>query len=487
MVPSSSPTEDARSLESLIVLSDVHLGSDLDDAPGAPRLSSRTSEVDADLAALLDHYALEPPPSGTWRLVVDGDLFDFLRARVHGRPGDDAFGTPLTEEERAHGLGGAAPHAVAKLDALVDRHPAVFSALRRFLDAGHAVTIIRGNHDVDLHWQAVQDRARERISGGDPTLGARVAFSPWFVYAEGLAFIEHGQQYDDLCAANNLLAPLSPIDTDRTEPGLCDVLNRFVVRPSKGLWEYGHEGRGGLGFLWYAAGIGIVEATRVGLRSLRALRALFQLRAARRGPNGAEARRIHEARVRGLAEANAWAEPRLAALLGLHVEPATNSALGIASCMLFDRVALALALGPTSLLCTFFGFWSFKFMIVGLVGIAAWVFGHRELTRIRRRNMAETLEARAADVAAITEVRYVVMGHTHGPRVVPLPRGEATYVNLGSWSEEALADGRPLERATRTHLVVDASTRTAELREWLPASERARAGAPYRAFVTSSP
>lgn len=475
------------SLESLIVLSDVHLGCDLDDAEGAVQLSSRTSEIDGDLVALLDHYASSPPAEGTWRLVLDGDLVDFLRARVHLRRGEraPAFGTPLTEEEKAHGLGGAEEHAAFKLDALADRHPAVFAALRRFIEARHAITVIRGNHDVDLHWPSVEERFRSRVAQDDAALRERVAFSPWFVYREGLAFIEHGQQYDDLCATNNLLAPLDPRDPSRTEYGMCDVLNRFVVRPSRGLWEYGHEGRGVLGFLWYGARIGVFEGARVFLRFARAVRALFTLRAGQLSPGGAEVRRIHDDRVRALAEANAWGEPRLRALLGLHAPPVTSTAFGILSSMLLDRVALALALAPMSIVCTFFGFWSFRFLIAGFVGMVAWIVGHRALTRLRHRDMSETLEARAADVAAITEVPFVVMGHTHKPRRVALAGGDATYVNLGSWSEESLANGRTLERATRTHLVIDAVTRTAELREWLRRPDRREGGGLYRVCVPS--
>lgn len=470
-------------LESLIVLSDVHLGCDVDDADDAHKLSSRTSEVDTDLVALLDYYGATPPEHGTWRLVIDGDLIDFLRARVLvPRPSEAPFGTPLTEEERAHGLGGAAEHAAAKLDAVVDRHPEVFAALGRFLAEGHAISIVRGNHDVDLHWDLVQSRLRRRVVGDDAALGARIEFSPWFVYREGLAYIEHGQQYDALCASNNLLAPLAPLDPTRTEPGLCDVLNRFVVRPSPGLWEFGHQGRGAIHFVLWGCALGVRDAVRVLARFARAVRALLGLRAAQRAPAAADVRALHAARVRALADDNAWAEPRLHALLALHVPPVTNTLFGVFSSLLLDRVALALALGPPSLLATFFGFWSTKYLVAGVIGLAAWWFGHFALTRLQRRDIEATLASRAADVAAITEVPFVVMGHTHGPRRVPLEGVDATYVNLGSWSEEADVEGRPLERASRTHLVLDASTRTAELRAWLPAAERV-AHEPFRRFV----
>ncbi|MBN9159551.1 MAG: hypothetical protein J0I07_01195, partial [Myxococcales bacterium] len=61
--------------ESLLVFSDVHLGSDLNDSgPSVPR----SARIDRDLAALLAHYRTLSPPADRWRLVIAGDFVDFV-------------------------------------------------------------------------------------------------------------------------------------------------------------------------------------------------------------------------------------------------------------------------------------------------------------------------------------------------------------------------------------------------------------------------
>jgi len=66
-------------MESLLVLSDVHLGSDLNDV-GEPIRRSRS--VDDDLVRLLAHYQKTGPPKGRWRLVFAGDFIDFIGMTV---------------------------------------------------------------------------------------------------------------------------------------------------------------------------------------------------------------------------------------------------------------------------------------------------------------------------------------------------------------------------------------------------------------------
>jgi hypothetical protein len=61
--------------ESLLILSDVHLGNDLNDLrPKGPGSRERRSQqVDVDLANLLAHYARTPPSGKRWRLVIEED------------------------------------------------------------------------------------------------------------------------------------------------------------------------------------------------------------------------------------------------------------------------------------------------------------------------------------------------------------------------------------------------------------------------------
>ena len=63
----------------LLVLSDLHLGQDLKASKGSQRLAeSRESRLDHELASFLDHHATHRAGSKPWRLVLNGDIVDFV-------------------------------------------------------------------------------------------------------------------------------------------------------------------------------------------------------------------------------------------------------------------------------------------------------------------------------------------------------------------------------------------------------------------------
>jgi hypothetical protein len=62
---------------------------------------------------------------------------------------------------------------------------------------------------------------------------------------------------------------------------------------------------------------------------------------------------------------------------------------------------------------------------------------------------------RAGRLVKLFPAAFVVMGHTHTPMQLPVAEGQATYVNVGSWSEaEETAGAAHGYRAARTHLVI---------------------------------
>jgi hypothetical protein len=99
---------------------------------------------------------------------------------------------------------------------------------------------------------------------------------------------------------------------------------------------------------------------------------------------------------------------------------------------------------------------------------------HDHLVARRELDAGRRMEARAASVARLFPAPFVVMGHTHVPKRIPLAHG-AVYINTGTWAEEADPHGLVTPPAPRTHLVVERADAAghavdvhAELRAWDP-------------------
>ena len=335
--------------ESLLILSDVHLGNDLNDLD--PDGIRRSEKVDTDLASLLAHYRRTPPTGKRWHLVIAGDFIDFIGMTI--LPRGRALDTEPSAEEREHGLGNAADHARVKLRAVAARHRVVFDALADFVAEGHALTIVHGNHDVEFHWDGVKEemlallletavsRGHATAGGSDAYLG-RIEFAPWFYYVGGVAYIEHGHQYDTLCSTENGLAPVSPLDPRRIARTFSDVLLRWVVRPTRGVPEYGHDKMGLVDYVLLGARMGFGGLVRLFVRYLSAVVELFRLRRAHLSEATRALRQEHERRMGLLAEKTRLGIERLRALAALQVPPVTRSAEKILASVLLDRLAVGL-------------------------------------------------------------------------------------------------------------------------------------------------
>lgn len=444
--------------ESLLVFSDVHLGSDLNDC--TPNVVHRSATIDRDLVLFLEHYRREKPSGDRWRIVIAGDFIDFIGMAI-AVPAELA--TAPNVEERAHGLGNASEHARLKLRRVAVRHADVFAELARFVAQGHALTLVHGNHDIEFHWDGVKDDLRALLQGHaekeqpglDPaSFQERIEFSPWFFYRDGVAYIEHGHQYDPFCSTEHVMAPLSPLDPRRIARGFTDVLLRYVVKPTLGMREHGHEHRGLLDYIAFGARLGLGGLIRLGTRFVIAIGELFRLRRACFTEAAQVLRAEHERRVALLSEASRIGMDRLRALLSLQVPPITQSVRGILASVLLDRLALAVASLFALCIVAVLGIYHGHALWAAVGVLAAWGLFHRHLSSQRHVDAAEMLLAKASQLSKLFPAAFVVMGHTHMP--VHVPAGTATYINLGSWAEEEDAgpSAAPAPRAPRTHLVI---------------------------------
>jgi UDP-2,3-diacylglucosamine pyrophosphatase LpxH len=475
--------------ESLLILSDVHLGNDLNDLATPGTRARRSEQVDVDLADLLAYYRRTPPSGARWRLVIAGDFIDFIGMAILPAERTGELATEPSDEEREHGLGNAADHGRLKLQAVAARHRIVFEAVAAFVADGHALTIVHGNHDVEFHWEGVQEDLKAllaclalgpRAENEDSVRAfmSRIEFAPWFYYAAGVAYVEHGHQYDTLCSTEHVMAPLSPLDPRRIARSFSDVLLRWVVRPTKGVPEYGHERLGLVDYVLMGARMGVGGLARLFGRFLAGVWELFRLRRAYLTEAAQAVRQEHEQRMAALAEKTRLGIEKLRALAALQVPPVTRSVSKILASVLLDRLALALGTGIALGSLALFGArhtWSWPAM--GIV-VATWIGAHRLLAARRRAWFGEkldndaTLVERAGHLARMFPAAFVVMGHTHTPAMMAVAEGAATYVNVGSW-HEAEGDAAAY-KAARTHLVIHPaeSGPKAEFLAWSEAGPR---------------
>jgi UDP-2,3-diacylglucosamine pyrophosphatase LpxH len=238
-----------------LFLSDLHLSEGMD--PRTGKLSRNEDFFyDAAFAGLLVHHvnafhvneraATQGRP---WKLVINGDIFDFLQVMALPQEGDELeqvtghrFRHQLTENEQLFGLGTSSRACVWKMAYIRDGHPLFFEALGWFLaHEGNELVLLRGNHDIELFWPAVQARLCELVADSycrwyeevragrrpdsplpfRPELpaqldaaeaGRRIHFPTWFYYEPGLFFVEHGSQYDPANAVVDFLDPVLPAD-----------------------------------------------------------------------------------------------------------------------------------------------------------------------------------------------------------------------------------------------------------------------------------
>lgn len=150
----------------LFVISDLHLG-------GAdPAMCSRPGVLADWIRGLPARLA----PDERLELLIAGDAVDFLAMP----PGESFTADPVA--------------AVAKLEAAMRGQPrAVFEALGAHCAAGHGLTIMVGNHDVELVFPAVQDALRRALGADDRVLRFSDDGSAWRL---GGVLVEHGNRYD---------------------------------------------------------------------------------------------------------------------------------------------------------------------------------------------------------------------------------------------------------------------------------------------------
>ncbi|MEZ4359785.1 MAG: hypothetical protein R3B48_06360 [Kofleriaceae bacterium] len=446
----------------MLIVSDLHFGEDL--LPGASAEKRRAVGLGASaFVDFLRHHARRRLDGKPWRLVVAGDLFDFMSVTLAAHRELPA----RSRDERLAGRTRSAAAGPARMREIAAAHQAVLAAMVRFAAAGNEIDILVGNHDVELLEPTTVAELRAQLlaaggaAGGDVAAAvARIRVQPWFVYIPEVAWIEHGHVYDEACSFEFNLAPLDP----RTGELIANVdaaAVRYLAQAAPELDPHGTEEWGFGGYLRYAISRGAGSLRRMLAGYVRFTAALLKARAMHRSTKRRRARHdLHARRVAEVAAAQRLPLAKARAIDRLARAPVTKSTRRLFAMLMLDRWLFLLggAVGALAALALLPG------MIAALV--AAGVLTAAVLASVR--SSASMVGSQVPMLAVpdrirrVVDVPLVVFGHTHDPRELPL-EGAGVYVNTGTW----LPASRPGILRSFTHVLVRTHNGAkAEVRQW---------------------
>ncbi|HEX5659335.1 MAG TPA: hypothetical protein VFX59_19205 [Polyangiales bacterium] len=454
-----------------VLLSDVHLGSDLVTHVrpwAATSWLTREAEVDDKLVSLLAYHRARRQDRPLC-VVMAGDFLDLVGVSLTPK----SVRTTPTSEERAHGLGSAPDHVVEKVWAIARRHPRVFQAMAELVNEGNHLVLVRGNHDIELYWYAAQHAFVEAVLEHAPphrhaVLAPRIAVHSWFFAVPGVLYVEHGHQFDPMCSYGDPLSSTCPIDSRRIKSVPFSVMLRNVARPTRGLStsEYEHATFGA--YLALMVRLGARGCGRIAVRFARASAKLVGTWVAHAQGDSCRRRHAMSLRKTRFAARQGVGSEQLSDLESLYVRPASHSLAFVLCSLYLDRAAAVLSALAFTVLGAVLArsentLWGIVCALPALLFAAYAVFGiDRDIFPTRR------MQSGAARIAKLFDARWVVMGHTHEPMDHELPEG-ARYVNLGHWGEDDLPEERQADATTSCtylHVRVEGGRYRADLMRW---------------------
>jgi UDP-2,3-diacylglucosamine pyrophosphatase LpxH len=476
----------------ILVVSDLHFGEEL--LPGAT--AERRQAVELAARAFRDflrYHASRRLDGRPWRLVVAGDLFDFMSIAVPSTRELPA----RSHDERRFGLDRGTRAGVVRMQRICENHRELLAEMARFAAAGHSIDIIVGNHDLELLEQDVADELMRQLrataqhddkesrvrmlDAAGPSWSARIRVLPWFVYEPGVAWIEHGHVYDEGCSSEFNLAPTDA--NGRLIANADYAATRYLAIAVPEIDPHGIEEWSFWGYMRYGWDVGIKNFGKLWAAYARFSVALVKSHFAHQSFKGRDhRRRVHRERVAKIAGDTGVPVESLSAIDRLARTPMTMSFRRLGRMLMFDRfgtyVGAFLAL---------FLLWVLAPILWALAGTAVVIGGAVALhTWLGKHHVTSQLPMRAVPmrIKRLVDAPVVVFGHTHDPRWQPLRRG-GLYLNTGTW----LPATRPGLRRSFTHALIqprDGALPLVELRQWRDGmSQRFDAGADLGAGVTS--
>ena len=443
----------------ILVVSDLHFGEEL--LPGATAERRRAIDLGAEaFRDFLRYHAVRRIDGRPWRLVIAGDLFDFMSVVVPSTRELPA----RSHDERRFGLSRGIRAGVTRMARICENHKPLLAEMVRFAAAGHSIDIVVGNHDIELlDPGTVAELERHlRAAGADDRAIARIRVQPWFVYVPGVAWIEHGHVYDEGCSFEFNLAPCDPKD-GKLVYNADYAATRYLAASVPEIDPHGIEEWSFWGYLRFGWDQGARSFGRLLLAYARFSWSLIAARALHQSFRRRDRRRrAHRERLASVAAEGGLPLDTARSIDRLARTPLTVSWRRLGRMLQLDRFAnlIVTALAILVMLIAL----PLPFALLGSAGavliahgVQRWLGKHLVTSQLPMRAVPQRLRK-------LVDAPAVVFGHTHDPRWQPL-RGGGVYVNCGTW----LPATRPGLRRCFTHVLIQPRAGVlplVELRQW---------------------
>lgn len=434
----------------ILVVTDIHLGEMLKDRSRIAYLKASTVQ-DREFCDLLEHYQANSPGDRPWRLILGGDVIDFLQVNVapDRALALEKYGFDVSGRERKLGLDNTAAKVRWKLHRVMDRHRLFFTYLADFVGRGNEVVVIRGNHDAEFFWTEVHQAFRDRLA--DTYFGeeynedgevspdefrARIQFNPWFYYEPGTVWLEHGHQHDAYCSLEHLLYPVLPWDREQMEWPAVSLAIWWGVNRITGFTTHDKDDWTFLDYIRWTMSARTLAVHRLVKIYIDLVREYFKYYTRYSSSDRRPIREIHAQVRRTLATEANLPDDVLSRMEALHEKPNHLTLQGTINISFVDRwVVIAFDIFAAAILAVAGAtWWQWAIALAAIIPGNAYLL--REMARRLDTYVPPKQRAGAQRIRDILPVRYVVMGHSHVPEVTPLTTDdgqESWYVNTGSW------------------------------------------------------
>jgi UDP-2,3-diacylglucosamine pyrophosphatase LpxH len=419
-----------------VIISDLHLTDAEPHDPKKPfwkNFKKVHHFIDGDLVRFLDHIKNETGDLPL-ELVLNGDIFDY--DSVMTLPEDRVF--KITHNEKLTGLTSHEEKSLFKTKVILDEHQLFIAALKKFIQDGHKVIFVIGNHDIELYWPSVQKEVIYRITENSEE-EAQVTFCDWFYVSQQDTLIEHGHQYDPYCMC---IDPINPIIKMKKKykirlpfGNLANryILNRFAL---KNPHEEDSYVKTGVEFVVFFFKYELkLQPFLVYLWFVGAVRTLVTSLGEGFTPASKDPL-IHKEKIQGIAKRANGTTYAVLALKELHAHPAVHRPFEVIRELWLDRFFIGAFLIWVSwqIFTTYSLFASVSiwwFLGPLFASIPFWAYYAQGITSDVHTNSRRG-EEKAPVAAQIVGVSRVVHGHTHFH--VHRFFEDIEFLNPGSWS-----------------------------------------------------